>query len=29
MIVVCTVLGIVGIGGIILFANYLKYGTPF
>ena len=29
MIVVCTVLAIVGIGGIILFANYLKYGTPF
>ncbi len=29
LIVVCTVLAIVGIGGIILFANYLKYGTPF
>jgi len=29
MIVVCTVLAIVGIGGIILFANYLKHGTPF
>ncbi len=29
MIVVCTVLGIAGIGSIILFANYLKYGTPF
>jgi len=29
MIIVCTVLGIVGIGSIILFANYLKYGTPF
>jgi len=29
MIVVCTVLGVAGIGSIILFANYLKYGTPF
>ena len=29
MIVVCTVLVIAGIGSIILFANYLKYGTPF
>ena len=29
MIVVCTVLAIGGIGSIILFANYLKYGTPF
>jgi hypothetical protein len=29
LIVVCTVLGIAGIGSIILFANYLKYGTPF
>src|SRR5210317_1213850 len=29
MIIVCTVLGIAGIGSIILFANYLKYGTPF
>jgi hypothetical protein len=29
IIIVCTVLGIVGIGSIILFANYLKYGTPF
>ena len=29
LIVVCTVLVIAGIGSIILFANYLKYGTPF
>jgi len=29
MIVVCTVLGVAGIGSIILFANYLKHGTPF
>jgi len=29
LIVVCTVLGVAGIGSIILFANYLKYGTPF
>ena len=29
VIVVCTVLVIAGIGSIILFANYLKYGTPF
>jgi hypothetical protein len=29
MIIVCTVLVIAGIGSIILFANYLKYGTPF
>jgi hypothetical protein len=29
MIIVCTTLTILGVGGIILFANYLKYGTPF
>ena len=29
MIVVCTVLVIAGIVSISLFANYLKYGTPF
>ncbi len=29
MIVVCTVLVIAGIGSIILFANYLKYGSAF
>ena len=29
LIIVCTVLVIAGIGSIILFANYLKYGTPF
>ena len=29
MIIVCTTLAILGVGGIILFANYLKYGTPF
>jgi len=28
-ITVCTILLIIGIGGIIFFANYLKYGTPF
>lgn len=29
LIIVCTVLVIAGIGSIILFANYLKYGSPF
>ena len=29
LIIVCTVLVIGGIGSIILFANYLKYGSPF
>ena len=29
LIIVCTVLVIAGIGSIILFANYLKNGSPF
>jgi len=29
LIIVCTVLVIAGIGSIILFANYLKYGSAF
>ncbi len=29
MIIVCTTLAILGVGGLILLVNYLKYGTPF
>ena len=29
MIIVCTTLAILGVGGLMLLVNYLKYGTPF
>ena len=29
MIIVCTTLAILGVGGLILLVNFLKYGTPF
>lgn len=29
MIIVCTTLAILGVGGLILLVNFLKYGSPF
>ena len=29
LIIVCTTLAILGVGGLILLVNYLKYGSPF